>query len=108
RAEGLVDWSREEVWNLTQAGITLSAATAAAPVTRATAERALAQFLDRVRRVDQDPYFLAKVTRLVLFGSMLRPEVQRLSDVDLAVELSPKEADFDRSRVLNRERAEEL
>ena len=34
--------------------------------------------------------------------------MQRLSDVDLAVELSPKQADFDRARALNRKRAEEL
>jgi predicted nucleotidyltransferase len=108
RAEGLVEGSRHGVWTLTQAALTFSAATAARPVTRATAERALAQFLDRVRRVDQEPYFLAKVTRLVLFGSMLKPEVQRLSDVDLAVELTPKEVDWERAQVLNRQRAEEL
>jgi len=108
RAEGLVERSGRGVWTLTQEGVTFSAATAAKPVTRATAERALAQLLDRVRRVDQDPYFLAKVTRLVLFGSMLKPEVQRLSDVDLAVELAPKEADYEHAQVLNRQRAEEL
>jgi len=39
---------------------------------------------------------------------MLKPEVQRLSDVDLAVELVPKEADYERAEVLNRQRAEEL
>src|SRR5438874_11447775 len=53
RAEGLVEETGRGVWNLTQAGVTFSAATAAAPVTRATAERALAQFLARVKRVDQ-------------------------------------------------------
>jgi predicted nucleotidyltransferase len=83
-------------------------ATAAKPITRMTAERALAEFLDRVRRVGRDPHFLAKVARVVLFGSMLNPEVQRLSDVDVAVELAPKEADYDRARALNRRRVEEL
>jgi len=108
RAEGFVEVTGHGVWNLTQAAVTFSSATAAKPVTRATAERALAQFLDRVSRVNQDSYFLAKVTRLVLFGSMLMPEVQRPSDVDLAVELVPKEADSERAHVLNRQRAEEL
>ena len=28
-----------------------------------------------------DPYFLAKVARIVLFGSMLKSEIDRLSDV---------------------------
>ena len=35
---------------------------------------------------------------MVLFGSMLKPEVDRLSDVDVAVEIVPKEADPDRAR----------
>jgi hypothetical protein len=43
--------------------MTLSSATAAKPVTRATAERALSQFLERVTQVNQNPYFL-----VVLFG----------------------------------------
>ena len=45
---------------------------------------------------------------MVLFGSMLKPEVMRLSDVDLAVELVTKEADFDRAHEQNYRRAEEL
>jgi predicted nucleotidyltransferase len=88
--------------------MTLSSATAAKPVTRATAERALAQFLERVTLVNQDPYFLARVTRVVLFGSMLKPEVERLSDVDLAVELTRKEPDYEQALEQNRQRAEEL
>jgi predicted nucleotidyltransferase len=108
RNEGFAEQRGHGVWTLTQAAVTFSVATAAKPVTRVTAERALAQFLDRVRRVEQDPYFLAKVTRLILFGSLLKPEAQRLSDVDLAVELVPKETDNKRAQVLNRQRAEEL
>jgi predicted nucleotidyltransferase len=46
--------------------------------------------MERVTRVNQDPYFLGKVTRLVLFGSMLQRDVDRLSDVDLAVEFGQK------------------
>ena len=39
---------------------------------------------------------------------MLRPEVERLSDVDLAIQLVPKEADFERLREANAERVEQL
>jgi predicted nucleotidyltransferase len=88
--------------------MTLSSATAAKPVTRATAERALSQFLERVTQVNQSPYFLAKVTRVVLFGSMLKPEVERLSDVDLAVELTRKEPGYEQALEQNQQRAEEL
>lgn len=107
-AEGLIEAAGRDVWKVTQAGQTLSSATAARRVTRATAQKALQQFLGRVERVNNDPYFLGTVTRLVLFGSMLKREVERLSDVDLAVELASKETDFDRARVKNYERVEEL
>jgi predicted nucleotidyltransferase len=108
RFEGLIEAAGRSAWKITQAGQTLSSATAAKRITRATAEKALQQFLDRVERVNNDPYFLGKVTRVVLFGSMLKPEVERLSDVDVAVEVASKEADFDRARVKNYERVEKL
>jgi predicted nucleotidyltransferase len=73
-----------------------------------TAQKALQQFVGRVEKVNKDPYFLGKVTKVVLFGSILKPEIERLSDVDLAVELAPKEEDFDRARARNYQRVEEL
>ena len=107
-SEGLVEAAGRDAWKITQAGYTLSSATAAERITRATAEKALQQFLGRVEQINNDPYFLGKVTRVVLFGSMLKPEVERLSDVDVAVELASKEADFDRARAKNYERVEKL
>lgn len=107
-AEGLIEAAGRNAWRVSQAGQTLSSATAAKRVTRATAQKALRQFLDRVEQVNNDPYFLGKVTKVVLFGSILKPEVERLSDVDLAVELAPKEDDFDRARAGNYQRVEEL
>jgi hypothetical protein len=81
RTEGLIEASARGAWSVTQAGRTFSVASAARPVTRATAEKALAEFLDRVEQVNCDPYFLGKVIRAVLFGSMLKPEVMRISDL---------------------------
>jgi predicted nucleotidyltransferase len=107
-AEGFIERAGRERWEVTQAGRTVAAATAAKQITRATAENALQQFLGRVERVNRDPYFLGKVTKAILFGSMLKPEIDRLSDVDLAVELASKETDFDLARVKNYERVEEL
>ena len=108
-AEGLIEASsRADGWTVTQAGDTLAVASAARPVSRQTAEKALAELLERVARVNNDPYFLARVTRVALYGSMLRPEVKQLSDVDLAVQLVAKETDPDRLREANAERVEEL
>ena len=65
RAEGLIKVVGRGIWTMTQAGVTFSSATAAKQVTRATAERALSEFLERVTEVNQNPYFLAKVTTVV-------------------------------------------
>jgi predicted nucleotidyltransferase len=108
QAEGLIEPCAGGAWCVTQLGRRFSVASAAKPVTRATAERALKEFLGRVGQVNRDPYFLGKVVRVVLFGSMLKPEVDRLSDVDVAVELATKETDFDRAREQNYARAEKL
>jgi predicted nucleotidyltransferase len=96
------------LWSITQAGQMLSSATAAPSVTRATAERALREFLDRVDRVNRDRYYLGRVAAVVLFGSMLKPEVARPSDVDVAVEIVPKEANLERARAKNEQHAIEL
>jgi hypothetical protein len=57
---------------------------------RDRAEKALREFLTRVERVNCDRQFLGRVNRVVLFGSMLREDVARVSEVDLAVEVLPK------------------
>jgi predicted nucleotidyltransferase len=108
RSEGMVEPAGPRTWTVNQAGRTFAAATAGKRVTRATAERALEQFLKRVERVNADPYFLGKVIRVILFGSMLNQEIDRPSDVDLAVEVAPKEADPERLTQQNYDRVQEL
>jgi predicted nucleotidyltransferase len=105
---GLAKTTRPGVWEITQAGQTLTPATAARPVKRATADRALRDFFSRVEEVNRKPSYLGKVVAVVLFGSMLKPEVDLLSDVDVAVEIMPKEADAERARAKNERRAREL
>jgi predicted nucleotidyltransferase len=105
---GLIQPLQKHGWTITPAGMTFTAATAAKRLKRATAERALAAFLERVARVNTDPYFLGRVARVVLFGSMLNPDTARPSDIDLAVEIVPKITDWDTSIEKNNDRAQEL
>jgi predicted nucleotidyltransferase len=70
----------------------LARASAASPISRARAERALTELVQRCEEVRRDPGFLYKVRRALLFGSMLT-ERTTVSDVDIAIELSPKETD---------------
>lgn len=92
--EGLIEWVEEEygetLYSLTLNGRAVALATFAPPVHRSTAERVLGEFLARVRRVNHDPYYLYRVKRVLLFGSMLT-DAARVSDVDVAVRLESKE-----------------
>lgn len=76
----------------TAKGGALSLASAAKPVSRATAQKRLDEFLARCREMGSRPDMLFKVSRAVLFGSMLS-EKETVGDVDLAVTLAPKEQD---------------
>ena len=49
-----------------------------------------------------------EVAEVVLFGSMLKPEVDRVSDVDVAIEIVPKESNPERARAINERRVLEL
>lgn len=95
-------------WTTTQLARRFGAATAAKPISRETAERALQKFLTRVADVNRRSYFLAKVTKVVVFGSYLRPEVDHLGDVDIAVVLRPRQKDRERLRKATIGRLNEL
>jgi predicted nucleotidyltransferase len=108
RREGLIERRPRGVWTVSEAGCSFAAATAARRLTRATAERIFTEFMDRVDQVNDDPYFLGKVVRVVLFGSMLNPETERPSDIDLAIEVAPKETDRGRFQQQNHARVKLL
>ncbi len=77
-------------WDLTMKGNALGNASAAKPITRKTADRKLEEFLKRIKQVEVDANFLFKVKRAFVFGSFLSDK-ERIGDIDIAVELAPKE-----------------
>ncbi|HUA97360.1 MAG TPA: hypothetical protein VMA34_03480 [Terracidiphilus sp.] len=79
-------------FEVTSHGQALANASAARPVHRRTAERVLAQFLERVHRVNSTQAYAYRVEAVVLFGSMLT-DTERLGDVDVAIRLEPKAID---------------
>jgi predicted nucleotidyltransferase len=96
-------------FELTFRGEAFASASAAKPVFRKTADTLLQQFLERLDSVHSNPDYAYGVESAVLFGSMLS-EVERLGDVDIAIELLPRVAEeaefrkwFDRRRDAARE-----
>jgi hypothetical protein len=93
---GFIGKSREregqQLFQLTSSGQALANASAAKPIHRKTAERVLAQFLERVHKVNATPEYLFRVKNVVLFGSILS-NAERLGDVDIAISLEAKVSD---------------
>jgi predicted nucleotidyltransferase len=93
---GFIGKSRErdgiQLFQLTGSGQALANASAAKPIYRKTAERILAQFLERVHTVNANPVYLFRVKNVVLFGSILS-DAERLGDVDIAISLEAKVSD---------------
>lgn len=78
-----------EQWHTTRKGNTLAGASAARPANRAKAEQRLAEFLERVDRINADDAYVYRVTKVALFGSMLS-ESPTVGDIDVAIELTPR------------------
>ncbi len=87
-------------------GSTLAQASAARPLQRRTAERKLAEFLARVRRINEDEYYLYRVKKVLVFGSYLT-EAVRINDIDVAIELAHRWQDPDKHSTLRDARIHE-
>jgi len=84
------DYSHNERrYEATLKGRSLALASAAKPITRKTADRILEEFLDRVKNINSDSYFLYKVSKVDIFGSYLTDK-EKISDIDISVEIQPK------------------
>lgn len=76
----------ERRWITTVRGNALAQATFRKPISRATAERHLMSTIERAKSYNSDPSKLLTITSIVVFGSFLDIDQQRLGDLDLAVE----------------------
>src|SRR5215471_506371 len=103
---------REEIWQgqrwfrTTLDGNQLALASAAPPLKRANAMKKLEEFLTRVQTVNHDPYYLYRVERVVLFGSILSHQ-DTVGDIDVAIELQPKRANREEHAAVEKARIAE-
>jgi predicted nucleotidyltransferase len=83
----------ERYWENTMAGNRLALATAAKPIKRSTAEKAIKGLLERVEELNSNPHYLWKVDKVIVFGSYLSG-LPMINDVDIALEITTKENDL--------------
>lgn len=76
-------------WHNTEAGNSMAGVSRARPIKRKTADKALAELLDRIREVNLETEFAYRVQRAVVFGPYL-PGAENITNIDVAVELMPK------------------
>ena len=97
------DLGGQKNYHATPAGAAFSMASAARPLTRKTAECKLDEFLDRVRAVNASTTFAFRVRRALVFGSYLTDQ-ERIDDIDIAIELAPRENDPEKRKAANQAR----
>jgi predicted nucleotidyltransferase len=96
----------EQCWSRTVKGGALANALFSKPVSRQSAEKTLNEFLDRVQQVNGNSRFLYRVGKAVVFGSFLS-DAPSVGDLDVAVDLFPKEKDSRKHSEFIRDRANE-
>ncbi len=96
----------EQHWKRTVKGGALANALFSKPVSRQTAEKTMSEFLDHVGKVNANTYFLYRVQKAVVFGSFLG-DAPFVGDLDIAVDLRPRENDPRKHSALIRARANE-
>lgn len=98
--------NKNQYWSNTVKGNALALATTAQPISRESAEKKVQEFLQRVYRVKDDPYYLYEVAEVILFGSYLT-SAKKLNDIDIAVRIIPKEKNSSTQEILNQKRIKE-
>jgi hypothetical protein len=91
----LEETGRPGHYHVTIKGASLAMASAAPPVKRATAQRALDELLARAVEINGNPELLMWVDRIGIFGSFLDPDRDELGDLDCVVWFSRRDSDGD-------------
>jgi hypothetical protein len=90
--ERTMPFEGEAAFQVATRGLRFANATAAKPISRRTAERVLREFVDRVNAVNASKEYAFGIRSAVLFGSTLSC-VDKLGDVDVAIDLQPSISD---------------
>ena len=90
----------------TEAGNAVAKVSKAKPIKKATAEKSLEEFQQRVRTVNLESGYLYSVEKVVLYGPYFEG-ADKIKDVDVAVELAPKERNKTKLEEREKKQAEE-
>lgn len=89
-----VEIRMHKFWSVATAGRTLALASAAKPILRKTADKKIAELLERVTIVNSSNHYAYDVRTVVVFGSYLSDQ-DRINDIDIGIALEKKTANED-------------
>lgn len=85
----------EDGYKLTLNGNALCVAKCIPPINKEKADKIFKEFMQRVEEVNNDDYYLFRISKLYLFGSYLNPNNPDYGDIDIVFELERKVKDND-------------
>jgi len=93
-------------WRKTVKGNALAHASAARPLTRASADAKLKKFMERVATANRDERLAYRIQKVIVFGSFLTGR-ERINDIDIAIFVAPRHVDADLQEKLEDDRIAE-
>lgn len=83
----------ENNYEITLKGSALRIARCVTPINKLKADKLLRDFIQRVQEINNDDYYLYRVSKILLFGSYIREDATDYADIDIAFELEKKITD---------------
>lgn len=101
--QGFIEKSISDYYKTTLKGAALRIARCVPPIKRDKADKIVNDFMQRVEEINNNDYYLYRVSKILLFGSYIKEDAVDFGDIDIAFEVERKIKDAEEFEKLNRE-----
>lgn len=101
--QGFIEKSSPDCYKTTLKGEALRIARCVSPIKRDKADKIVKDFMQRVEEINNNDYYLYRVSKILLFGSYINKDAVDFGDIDIAFELERKIKNKEVFEKLNRE-----
>jgi predicted nucleotidyltransferase len=101
--QGFIEKSSSDCYKITLKGAALRNARCVPPINKVKADKIVNDFMQRVEEINNNDYYLYRVSKVLLFGSYINKDAVDFGDIDIAFELERKIKDAGEYEKLNEE-----
>lgn len=101
--QGFIEKSSSDCYKTTLKGEALRIARCVPPIKRDKADKIVNDFMQRVEEINNNDYYLYRVSKILLFGSYIKEDAVDFGDIDIAFDLERKIKNKEVFEKLNRE-----